>query len=188
MRAACDPACDPLCVCTVDGSGVVHRFDSEDMGSGLKKEVLLNPLETAEGSSLQLILEMFGRMENASHILIWSESGAQVHDTCEISSVELPRLLTRFTATPCGGGNIKLSSADHAGLFVSPHGLQNTALNKHIDGIPHAVVLENEFHEHFLMVPNFGLNRVKVCSVLQLCCICRDSICTAAASATMLFV
>ena len=173
LACAASPCCLPSmmcvlrvtrCVCTVDGSGVVHRFDSEDMGAGLKKEVLLNPLETAEGSSLQLILEMFGRMDNASHILIWSESGAQVHDTCEISSVELPRLLTRFTATPCGGGNIKLSSADHAGLFVSPHGLQNTALNKHIDGIPHAVVLENQFHEHFLMVPNFGLNRVKVCS------------------------
>ena len=94
-------------------------------------------------------------------MLICSESNAEVGDMCEISSLELPRLRTRFIANK-GPDGIVLTSADHAGLFVSPNGLQHPAVRHHLIGIPHAIVLENQFHEHFLMVPNFGVDRVKV--------------------------
>ena len=141
-----------------DGTALVRRLEEADGSS----EVLLNPVEAPREGELRSILNILIRMENASHVLLWSKSRGKPGDSCEISTLELPRLGTKFVATQQAGGGVALVSADHAGLFISPSGLQHPAMQQHLVGIPHAIVLENQFGDLYLFPPNFGVDRVKV--------------------------
>ena len=145
-------------VAVTDGTALVCRLEEADGST----EVLLNPVGAPIGGELRSILNILIRMENASHILLWSKSRGKPGDSCETSTLELPRLGTKFVATQQAGGRVALVSADHAGLFISPSGLQHPAMQQHLVGIPHAIVLENQFGDYFIFVANFGVDRVKV--------------------------
>jgi hypothetical protein len=86
-----------------------------------KPMVLLNLVRAAQSSGvLARLAASFARLDNLSHILVWSNSdGREGGEECEVSLVELPRLKTRFGARVDSDGVVRLYSLDYDGLFIT---------------------------------------------------------------------
>ena len=154
------------------------------------EELLLNVLGAAPGSALHRLGLLFSRLDNLSHILVWSSSkprsfaeagleskggesneskdatpaaAAGVKEDVVISRVELPRLRLSFGVKAGPGGVPKLFSMDHDGLFVSMGGDKKQEMYAaHTRGLPHALIMENSNEQLYLLVPNYVPRRVKV--------------------------
>eukprot|EP00467_Chlorarachnion_reptans_P010822 CAMPEP_0114525784 /NCGR_PEP_ID=MMETSP0109-20121206/22631_1 /TAXON_ID=29199 /ORGANISM="Chlorarachnion reptans, Strain CCCM449" /LENGTH=5518 /DNA_ID=CAMNT_0001707433 /DNA_START=63 /DNA_END=16619 /DNA_ORIENTATION=+ len=141
--------------------------DDEDNGAAEKESsvlpepmLLLNPLRAVSSSLLGRVRQLLCRIENLSHVLIWSRSQTtQSEEECEVTLVELPRLGARFE-TRMQDGKAVLASLDYDGLFIAEE--QGKILTKHAHAIPHAIVLNNTRGEFFLMIPNYGIQRPKI--------------------------
>ena len=109
---------------------------------------LLNLLHVPPGSALRELAAIFLRLENLSHILVWSETpNAGVDDLCSIDLVELPRLRLSFRVE---SRPLRLCCVEHAGLYVSMHTDARTDLL--LNCLPHSLLLENAQGEHHALV------------------------------------
>lgn len=128
--------------------------------------VLLNPVKAKPTSILGSLATLTTQLDSISHVLVWSASRAFVGEEAEITVVELPRLKLRFAMRAGQGQAQRLYSLDHSELFVSNFGSELTCLNKSAERysscLLHGLVMENEYSQQFLLVPNFGLSRVQI--------------------------
>jgi hypothetical protein len=127
------------------------------------KRMVLLPLHSAEaGTPLYNLRRALVRIEDLSHVLLWSTSdpetfaarGAGDAAQCALSLLELPRLRLRFEMR-----GTRLESLNYSGHFISNRPWGSGALAARIGAIPQALVLENDKNETFLLVPNYAVKR-----------------------------
>eukprot|EP00939_MAST-03C_sp_MAST-3C-sp1_P001539 g1539.t1 len=111
--------------------------------------MLLMNLAEARGGVLGRLGTLLTRLDNLSHVLVWSDSRGDVDDACPLSLVEIPRLRLRFRVS---GSQIR--SMDYDGWLVSDDGGPES-VRKYAKGLSQALVLENSRGEHALLVPNY---------------------------------
>jgi hypothetical protein len=70
--------------------------------------VLHNLVSAAPGSLLRRLGDWVARLDNASHVLVWSKSRAVPGEACEVSMVELPRLKALFVPRLDSDGVVRL--------------------------------------------------------------------------------
>ncbi len=140
--------------------------------------VLLNLVRAgASNPMLRRLAQTLTRLDNLSHVLVWSHSDARAAgEECELTLVELPRLKLRFSVKQVdeesSGSDsktppkkvVRLYSLDYAGQFVAEQ--IDPSIEVHLRGIPHALVLENARHELSLLVPNYGMYNVRDVNLL----------------------
>jgi len=108
--------------------------------------VLLNPLEAPYGSPLAKITELLMRLDNLSHVTVWSSSPSQPCNNSIIGTVELPRVKLSFKMDPGG----RLYCEQSSGFFVSDHRCEDTT--QLLAGLPHALMLQNMHGELAVLV------------------------------------
>lgn len=108
---------------------------------------LLNVLYAARNTALQAFYDVLRRLDDLSHLLIWSKDRSM-----EVDLVELPRVCLSFRMERESG---RLLCQEHAGLFVSSH--RCAVSTRLIKGLPHAVVLENVQGELFVLLAAIAL-------------------------------
>jgi hypothetical protein len=121
---------------------------------GLRTLSVASDVSSSVGVLVRL-RDLFCRIDNLSHVLLWTKSDASVGDYCELSRIELPRLNACFSLK----GNT-LASMDHDGLIISDSPPQHVL--RHLKGVRRSLVLENHNGEFFFMCPNFRVMPVKV--------------------------
>jgi hypothetical protein len=137
------------------------HFEDKMPGDNPGDLTLLNLLYAPEGSPLSAISELLLRLENLSHVLVWTSTKVlKSKDECNIDLIELPRLRLSFYSQTdqVGVGNAthpvtRLYSTEHAGLFISTYH-DDPAITRLMEGIPHALLLENNLQEFFILVPS----------------------------------
>ena len=80
-----------------------------------------------------------------------------LHDQCDVTLVELPRLNLSFETKKGPDGKIRMYSRDYSGLFVS-----SNQSSPHTAGLPHVLALEDVHGQLFLVVPSYGLVRPQI--------------------------
>eukprot|EP00043_Microstomoeca_roanoka_P005858 m.58502 g.58502 ORF g.58502 m.58502 type:complete len:4257 (-) comp13155_c0_seq1:39-12809(-) len=80
--------------------------------------MLLNLLDASKGSFLYRLATLLVRIEDLSHVLVWSDTVDTSAQACPISMIELPRLKLRMKPT-MQRGELRLILLDHAGWYVS---------------------------------------------------------------------
>ena len=124
---------------------------------------LLNLLLAAPGSPLRSLALRFGRLEDLSHVLAWSEedglaaaaaaaagAGAAGEASLEASLIELPRLGLTFHARGArgaaeegaGGRGLRLYCAQHEGFYLSHR--SSPGISELLRGVPHSLLLEKD--------------------------------------------
>ena len=132
-------------IVTVDDAGLatVRRVPFGE-GSDAKRMVML-PLHTAAaGTPLYNLRRALVRIEDLSHVLLWSTSdpesyaaaGAGDAEQCALSLLELPRLRLRFQMR-----GTRFESLNYSGHFISNRPWGSGALASRIDAIPQSIVL-----------------------------------------------
>jgi hypothetical protein len=121
---------------------------------------LLNLNRALPQTALGRLARVLSRLDNLSHVLLWSASVGAPGDECALTLVELPRLRASFSIKRTDDGALLLSSNDHDGLFVAEDPPAN--IRAHMRGVPHALILQNSNYEFFMMVPSYGLQRPEV--------------------------
>jgi hypothetical protein len=113
---------------TQEGSSVMEDKDKGSSG----ELVLFNMLDVERGSVLHRFTMLLTRIENLSHILVWSAANMDISmqnaGLCAITLIELPRLKLRLQPRLDKFGNVRLDVLDHAGWFVSERA--TSALNQ----------------------------------------------------------
>lgn len=110
----------------------------------------------AEGNSL---LAGFGdallRIENASHILVWTSATiVSGREQCTIDKIEFPRLHLSFVSRRAHDGTIRLFSVEHSGYFVIfSHELKSTRVKALVRGVVHGMILMNESGDLAILCP-----------------------------------
>lgn len=147
-----------LVIWTTKGATVLRRKEGKTMTLHCVSAQIKHQDEKCKMSNLTKIL---CRLENASHILVWSDTAGTFGEECGVSIVELPRLRARFRCTyEKSRAMARLESLDYDGLFVTT--TYDNDLRRISRGIPHFLVLQNALGDRFLMVPNYGVSRPKV--------------------------
>ncbi|KNC47257.1 uncharacterized protein AMSG_03687 [Thecamonas trahens ATCC 50062] len=124
---------------------------------------LINVAAAPPSSPAAATARIFTRIENLSHVLVWSTGVALAPtDQLPISLVELPRLRTRFAlrASQPPSSSLAFASLDYDGLAVAPH--PRPATLAAAGPLSHYLVLEDASRQQHLMVPNAPLLRVKI--------------------------
>jgi hypothetical protein len=135
--------------------------------------------------SLQRIAKVLTRLEDLSHILVWTTTKITAtnpimlfNGVCQISVIELPRLKVKFQPqVDTNSGIVRLQVLDQAGWFVSDAVTSDdddtttcddnpimgvNFLRPLLTAIPHCLVLENSTGELQIMVANHDVHRPKV--------------------------
>ena len=142
-----------------DAVGRVERVLAVRQGSGVCAEVtpeagaaegsltLLNALFAPPASPLGRIVELFLRLDNLSHILVWGRSRAAGPASLDMELVELPRLGLSFRVEEEAGGDeeggerVLLRSVEHDGLWVS--NVRGGEVERLVKGLPHSLILQD---------------------------------------------
>jgi hypothetical protein len=151
---------------------------------------LQNLMETTENlasnqrSMLYRLATVLTRLEDASHILVWSSPhhDPKAEDTTElgfISVIELPRLKVKFQPRQEEDGRVLLYLLDHEGWFLSDsfaqlnnsenameisdrHPPGTNFLKSQLMGIENCLVLENHSRELQVMIANHDITRPRI--------------------------
>ena len=126
---------------------------------------LLNPHCCAPGSTVRKLLKVLSRLQEASCILFWTDSAVTTAgEACTVHSIELPRLELTFTPKevwlPGESSPVTRYCCESlSGMWLAeapnqPH------LQKHLDGLPIGVWLENAEHEYALLLPHAYIRRL----------------------------
>ena len=163
------------------GSGESIEMDEDTPAS--EKHVyltLLNLLNTdAVGTNtfLHRIATALSRIEDLSHILVWSTSQADLSlsrstglndsmqidsDLCKISVIELPRLKLKFQPKKDSDNIVRLYLLDHAGWYVTDSVSNSPQFSQLLRGIDNCLVLEDQSHDLQVMVANHDVFRPRV--------------------------
>jgi hypothetical protein len=144
-----------------------ERDRLEMRSKAVTPQVLLDACHAAEDSSLGVLAKIFMRLDSLSHILFWSSSGSSCHDMihvqeldlCEISKIELTRLQISFHLRVDFMNQTRVFSDNEAGLFVSEKFWRAANF---IQGIRNSLLLENDFGDCFILLPNYPLKRLVI--------------------------
>ena len=114
---------------------------------------LLNLLYAPRSSPLFRLGQVLSRIENFSHILVWTLADTTAEDASEnlrmIDVIELPRLKLRFRPELQQDGSVRMMCLSRAGYFISDsHGINTQSkgvqmLSHLLNTLPHSLVLEN---------------------------------------------
>eukprot|EP01012_Entosiphon_sulcatum_P009332 TRINITY_DN1521_c0_g2_i1.p1 TRINITY_DN1521_c0_g2~~TRINITY_DN1521_c0_g2_i1.p1 ORF type:complete len:4962 (-),score=1074.52 TRINITY_DN1521_c0_g2_i1:73-14958(-) len=130
------------------------------MPGDIKKRVvqeemlLVQLLYCPEGTALFSLAQLLARLENLSHVLVWTRNTAarEPSDQLTIDLVQLPRLKLTFSCQWDATNHcMALFSLDHANMFVTNR--RNDLLVSLCRGIPHSIFLEDSNHELRMLVP-----------------------------------
>ena len=145
------------------GSTMIHATDA-DASSG--RLYLLNLLYAADNSPLAHLADFLIRIEDLSHVLVWSRTPQPNSVTAangmnvSIDVIELPRLQLSFVARrEPGTSHTRLYSQDHNGMFVS--NMRDKAVLKLLDGLPHSILLENNDGDLAILLPTCRVRRLR---------------------------
>lgn len=133
---------------------------------------LASLLNAKPGGTLSRLAKMLTRIEDMSHILIWTTQ-ADMRDSVQLDElstkvaiIELPRLKVKFQVRKNEEGKIRLYLLEQAGWFVSdniakldPEDIETSVpgiefLGDLLKGIENCLVLENQSGDLLLFVPN----------------------------------
>ena len=120
--------------------------------SELKPQRLLDPFTAPQGSPLASIGRVISRIENLSHVLVWTDDAKASGDSCAIQAVELPRLNLTFKLTGDGSSGKRLMSRDLGGKFITND--RSSLLNRQSFGLPNSLILEQSDSLKFILVPS----------------------------------
>ena len=153
---------------------------------------LLNLLDTPEeegsNSVLFRLATVLSRIEDLSHILVWTTTSDDLHisrsgfseqdssmlSTFKISVIELPRLKIKFQPRQDQDGEIRLYLLDYAGWYVSDNYTVNAEqqlntqlpgakfLHNLLTGVENCLIIENDAQELQVLVANHDLLRPKI--------------------------
>lgn len=132
--------------CGSKAYALIQRFSMVD-GQEIC-HTLLNALHAPSTSPLKILSHILLRLENLSHILIWTFAPVKKpDDVCTIDLVELPRVRLSFRLEESRGA-LKMFCQEHTGLYISSN--RDSSTVKLLKGLPHAVLLENWRGELFI--------------------------------------
>jgi hypothetical protein len=124
-------------------------------------------------SSLYRISLMLTRIEDISHILVWTSATAD-KDLMNIEIIELPRLKIKFQPRKEENGDVRLYLLEQSGWFISDSislleekdktEIKSTLpgsqfLAKLLEGLSNSLILENASHDLQLLMPNCDVHR-----------------------------
>ena len=140
-------------------SEVLFQLQEETEEDG--EYTLLPHLYAEENSTLSQVADFFVRMEDLSFVLVWTK-GRVTSDTalCSVDLIELPRLHMSFYSKRDLDGKVRIYSKDHFGYFISSS-LRDNMIAKILEGLPHALVLENLDGDVAVLVPATLPRRLK---------------------------
>lgn len=157
--------------CNSRASALVQRISVTDPDPALEKidnnvpTMTLLDIRTAPPSSLlKRIGMLLSRLDNLSHVLVWSYAKVQrATDQCSIDFIELPRVNLSFKAkvveTVDGNIESRLYSNDHDGLYISTATESREIAEKLLGSISHFIVLQNSDNDLFVLMPGCALPR-----------------------------
>jgi len=123
--------------------------------------LLLNLLYAREGTPLHSLAKTLARLEQLSHILVWTtqtDYDANEGGPISLDLVQLPRLKLSFQARlGPDGATYLLYSMDHAHLHVSNE-RQSLVLNL-MEGVPHSLLLADASNSYSVLVPSLNVIR-----------------------------
>ena len=137
---------------------------SEEIDPSRPKLSLLNVMTATPMSLLKRIGMLLSRLDNLSHVLIWSTANVRTaHEACSIDVVELPRVNLSFKSKKVeaidGKVDYRLYSNDHSGLFISTSTESREIAERLLGSIAHFIVLQNSDNDLFVLVPGCALPR-----------------------------
>eukprot|EP01063_Lacrimia_lanifica_P039595 TRINITY_DN8724_c1_g4_i1.p1 TRINITY_DN8724_c1_g4~~TRINITY_DN8724_c1_g4_i1.p1 ORF type:complete len:4579 (+),score=2099.61 TRINITY_DN8724_c1_g4_i1:248-13984(+) len=119
--------------------------------------LLLNLLHAREGTPLYSLAQLLIRMEDLSHILVWTSNlNLKDGEPIDLTWVHLPRLKLSFKGRATAEGT-QLVSLDHGHLFIS--NFRNQLLVGLIQCAPHSLLLQDVNGAMSVLVPAFALQR-----------------------------
>ena len=125
-----------------------------------EERLLLNLMYAPEGTALYSLAMLISRLENLSHVLVWSKNASAnaPSDQLTIDWVHLPRLKLTFTAKwdPVAS-EMRLYSLDHANMYIS--NTRNDLVTALCRGIPHSVFMCDPNQELRMLVPAINFMR-----------------------------
>jgi len=132
-----------------------------------KVHTLLNVLTAPPSSLLKRLGMLLSRLDNLSHVLIWSEtkiSNQSTADKCTIDVIELPRVKLSFKAkrveTISGKVEQRMYSNDHDGLYISTSQEAREVAERLLgNAVAHFIVLQNADNDLFVLIPGCALPR-----------------------------
>jgi hypothetical protein len=169
------PGCGDGQQCHAEIHRVLDRVSVEEMkdadgrpppaasaNSNLQPMLLINAAECHPDSDVGRIVEVLTRLDNLSHILLWTEARAPLWHQCPVHLIELTRLGLRFrVGKGRNGSSFSLDSVELSGWFVSER-TSDSAARILAKGIRHCIWLENGSGQRKLLVPHHGIARLRV--------------------------
>lgn len=146
-------------IVVTDADAVIDKIDSN-----VPTMTLLDIRTASPSSLLKRIGMLLSRLDNLSHVLVWSLS--KVHtatDECSIDIIELPRVNLSFKAKQVenidGTIEYRLYSNDHDGLYISTATESREIVETLLGSISHFIVLQNSDNDLFVLMPGCALPR-----------------------------
>ena len=150
--------------------------ENTDLGIGANEEPdpkgvsmkLLSLMYTKPGTHLKNLANLFMRIENLGHILVWSYAedkkdakGKKSRAGIDLANIELPRLRLHFEAkegesdmrSSVATKTLEIHSVDHPGLYISNAATTCALTRRLLKGLPHSLLLERSDKSLFIMLP-----------------------------------
>ena len=157
--------------CNSSADALIQRFpllnsdhETEMIDKNQPVATLFNILTAPKSSFLKRLGMLLSRLDNLSHVLIWSHSNVNSSmDESSIDLIELPRANLSFKAkrieTIGGRSEHRLYSNDHAGLYICTSTEARKIAENLLGSIAHFIVLQNEDNDLFVLIPGCALPR-----------------------------
>jgi hypothetical protein len=101
---------------------------------------LLNLMDSAPSSPMSLLADFLVKIENLSHVLVWTSADVQSPDQqVPIDLIEFPRLNLTFRRKE-RNDEVRLYCTEHSGLCFS--NIRNAKVNKIIEGLSSFALLQ----------------------------------------------
>jgi hypothetical protein len=138
--------------------------ETERIDPNRKTMTLLNILCAPPSSLLKRIGMLLARLDNLSHVLVWSTGTVQTaHSPASIDLIELPRVNLSFKARAVesvdGKIDHRLYSNDYDGLYIATSTESREIAERLLGTISHFIVLQNEDNDLFVLIPSCALPR-----------------------------
>ena len=157
--------------CNSEANALIQRIpllnsdhETEEVDTNQNIVTLFNILSAPKSSFLKRLGMLLSRLDNLSHVLVWSYSRViSVDDACSIDLIELPRANLSFKARKVEtiGGKVeyRLYSNDHDGLYICTSTEARDIAESLLGSIAHFIVLQNEDNDLFVLIPGCALPR-----------------------------
>lgn len=157
--------------CNSAAEAMVHRIpvlssnpEVEERDPNRPVLTLLNILSAPPSSLLKRVGMLLSRLDNLSHVLVWSASVIRsAHSPASIDVIELPRVNLSFRSKKVESIDRKvehrLYSTDYDGLYISTSTEAREIAEKLLGSISDFIVLQNADNDLFVLIPGCALPR-----------------------------